>query len=64
MVFALSTAGTVQLNVLDAKTGNFLYSSSEALGGAQRLSGLALANGHVCFANAGSLFCFGLPIEI
>jgi hypothetical protein len=64
MVFALSIGGTVQLNVLDAKTGNFLYSSGEALGGAGRVSEIALANGHVCFTNAGSLFCFGLPFEI
>jgi outer membrane protein assembly factor BamB len=64
MVFALSTAGTVQLNVLDAKTGSFLYSSGEALGQARQPSGIALANGHVCFTNAGSLYCFGLPLEI
>ena len=65
MLFALSTGGTVQLNVLDAKTGNMLYSSSETLATAERVSSLALANGHVCFTtSANILYCFGLPIEI
>jgi hypothetical protein len=65
MLFALSTGGTVQLNVLDAKTGNMLYSSSESLAKADRVSSLALANGHICFTtSANVLYCFGLPIEI
>jgi outer membrane protein assembly factor BamB len=65
MLFALSTAGTVQLNVLDATTGNMLYSSSESMANAERVSSLALANGHICFTtSANVLYCFGLPIEI
>jgi outer membrane protein assembly factor BamB len=65
MLFALSTGGTVQLNVLDAKTGNMLYSSSESLAKADRVSSLALANGHICFTtSANVLYCFGIPIEI
>jgi outer membrane protein assembly factor BamB len=65
MVFALSNRGTIQLNVLDAKTGNFLYSSGENLATADHSSSLALANGHVCFTtSANVLYCFGIPIEI
>jgi outer membrane protein assembly factor BamB len=63
--FELSTRGTVQLNALDAKTGNYLYSSGETLAPADRVSSLALANGHFCFTtSANVLYCFGLPIEI
>jgi hypothetical protein len=65
MLFALSTAGTVQLNVLDGRTGNILYSSAETLAPAQSVSSLALANGHICFTtSANVLYCFGLPLEI
>jgi hypothetical protein len=65
MLFSLSTRGTVQLNVLDARTGNLLYSSSETLAPAKAVSSVALANGHICFTtSANVLYCFGLPIEI
>ena len=63
--FELSTSGTVQLHARDAKTGSYLYSSTEPLAPAEHVSALAAANGHFCFTtSANILYCFGLPLEI
>jgi outer membrane protein assembly factor BamB len=58
-------SGQVKLVAFDAKKGTPLASSSEGLFQGVRVGGLAVANGHLCFAGTdGALYCFGLPIEI
>ncbi len=53
------------LTALDAKTGALLLSTSEGLEASEISEGVALANGHLCFTSAeGTLYCFGLPLEI
>ena len=64
VVYTLARRGThIVLYALDAATGQELYSSGEAVtAGAD--SGLAVANGHVCFGASNEiLYCFGLPFE-
>jgi outer membrane protein assembly factor BamB len=51
------------LYALDATTGQRLYSSGETVP-ADAHSGLAVANGHVCFGGSNeTIYCFGLPFE-
>ena len=57
MVFAL---GEGKLNVLDAVSGQPLFSTAAETASSK----LALANGHICFTSASTLYCFGLPFEI
>jgi outer membrane protein assembly factor BamB len=81
VVYSLSTgefagkAGTVEervlrsthavLYALDARSGKQLYSSENAITSFVHSSGIAVANGHVCFGTWDStLYCFGLPIDI
>ncbi len=65
MVFAVGGDGAhITLSVVEASTGKELYTggdiSSNALPGP-----LAIANGHICFGSSdGTLYCFGLPMEI
>ena len=64
MVFALSTDPAI-LYALDAATGKELYSSGTTVTSPVNSSGLALANGHVCFGTAdNTLYCFGIPTDI
>jgi outer membrane protein assembly factor BamB len=64
MVFALSSDPAI-LYALDAATGKELYSSGKAVTSPVNSSGLALANGHVCFGTAdNTLYCFGIPTDI
>jgi outer membrane protein assembly factor BamB len=63
MLFGLSTSGERRVHALDALTGKELY-VSESVGNMERASGLAIANGHICFTSANVLYCFGLPMEI
>jgi len=64
VVYALSRQGSgMVLHALDALTGRTVYSS--AVDPATGASGLAVANGHVCFGvQNGMLYCFGLPIDL
>jgi outer membrane protein assembly factor BamB len=53
------------LYALDARSGKQLYSSENAITSFVHSSGIAVANGHVCFGTWDStLYCFGLPIDI
>ncbi len=53
------------LYALDATTGKQLYASGDAIDSYAQSSGLAVANGHVCFGTSdNTLYCFGFPIEI
>ena len=66
VVFALASGGSTHatLYALDANTGRRLYSSGDAVT-SETHSGLAIANGHVCFTTVdNTLYCFGIPIEI
>jgi len=63
MMFGLSTSGERRVHALDALTGKQLY-VSESVGSMERASGLAIANGHICFTGANTLYCFGVPFEI
>lgn len=55
----------LKLIALEATTGRPLLSISEGLTSGLMVSGLGLANGHLCFTSSdGVLYCFGLPIEI
>ena len=64
LVFALSSDPAI-LYALDAATGRELYSSGKAVTSPVNSSGLALANGHVCFGTAdNTLYCFGIPTDI
>ena len=62
---ALSKSTHATLYALDAATGKELYSSGDAVKSFTHSSGLAVANGHVCFGTwDNTLYCFGFPIEI
>ncbi len=64
MVFLLSRDPAI-LYALDAATGKELYSSGNTVTSPVNSSGLALANGHVCFGTAdNTLYCFGIPTDI
>lgn len=64
LVFALSSDPAI-LYALDAATGRELYSSGKTVTSPVNSSGLALANGHVCFGTAdNTLYCFGIPTDI
>ncbi|MDQ6701386.1 MAG: hypothetical protein M3Z36_14500 [Acidobacteriota bacterium] len=66
VVFALASGAFKHaiLYALDAATGARLFSSGDAVK-SETHSGLALANGHVCFTTVdNTLYCFGIPIEI
>ncbi len=64
MVFVLSRDPAI-LYALDAATGKELYSSGTTVTSTVNSSGLALANGHVCFGTAdNTLYCFGIPTDI
>ena len=64
MVFVLSRDPAI-LYALDAATGKVLYSSGKTITAPVNSSGLALANGHVCFGTAdNTLYCFGIPTDI
>lgn len=53
------------LYALDAVSGKELYSSGQQVKSFTRSSGLAVANGHVCFGTwDNTLYCFGLPIDL
>ncbi len=53
------------LYALDAHTGKMLYSSGDAITSSVHSSGLAVANGHICFGTSdNTLYCFGFPIEM
>lgn len=52
------------LYALDAATGAQLFSSGKTVTAFDHSSGLAVANGHVCFGTwDATLYCFGLPID-
>jgi hypothetical protein len=57
MVFAV---GQHELQVLAATTGKSLFVVDSLAG----TGSLAIANGHICFTVANTVYCFGLPIEI
>jgi outer membrane protein assembly factor BamB len=62
VLFALSEN---RLTALNATTGEQLYRSGDKITAPITNSGLAIANGHVCFGDsAGTLYCFGFPIDI
>jgi outer membrane protein assembly factor BamB len=53
------------LFALDALSGRRLYSSGDEIKSAVTNSGLAIANGHVCFGDSeGTVYCFGFPIDL
>ncbi len=53
------------LYALDAASGKELYASGDAVDSFVDSSGLAVANGHICFGTANNtLYCFGFPIEM
>ncbi len=66
LLFALANEKSrAVLYALDAATGKELYSSGDQVSSSQNASGLAVANGHACFGTSdGTLYCFGLPMEI
>jgi outer membrane protein assembly factor BamB len=68
VVFALASGSKTThavLYALDARTGRQLYSSGDAIASYVHSSALAVANGHITFGTFdGTLYCFGLPIEI
>ena len=53
--------GTTTLTALDAATGKELYSSGSIT--YAYAPSLAVANGHICFASADTLYCYGIPLE-
>jgi len=53
------------LRALDARNGHELYNSGNQIEAPVDSSGLAIANGHVCFGDtAGTLYCFGFPVDL
>ena len=53
------------LRALDAGTNQELFNSGNQIEAPVDTSGLAIANGHVCFGDtAGTLYCFGFPIDL
>jgi competence ComEA-like helix-hairpin-helix protein len=68
LVFVLSTGGPAAgatLSILDAATGQRLFSSGSAIGrAADPETGLAVANGRVYFSTVdGTVYSFGIPSE-
>jgi outer membrane protein assembly factor BamB len=68
LVFALATGNagsTARLHILDAATGNRVFSSRDAVRGvAHPATGLAVANGRVYFSTMdNTVYCFGIPTE-
>lgn len=66
VLYTLASApdGHTILYALDAASGEELYSSGNTVSATEHSSGVAVANGHVCFGASGnSLFCFGIPFE-
>ncbi len=54
-----------KLFALDAKNGRQIYVNGDEIESPVTNSGLAIANGHVCFGDsAGTLYCFGFPIDL
>jgi outer membrane protein assembly factor BamB len=54
-----------KLFALNAATGQRLYSSGDEIKSPVTKSGLAVANGHICFGDSGgTLYCFGFPIDL
>ncbi len=51
----------IGLTAFDAATGKQLYSSGPIAAGP--VLNLAVANGHICFVAADTLYCFGIPME-
>jgi hypothetical protein len=67
VLFALASSAKSHaiLYALDAATGKELNSSGDTVTSYVHSSGLAVANGHVCFGTwDNTLYCFGLPLEI
>ncbi|MDP9169472.1 MAG: PQQ-binding-like beta-propeller repeat protein [Acidobacteriota bacterium] len=68
VVYALSRGSQsahATLQAYEAKTGRLLYSSGDLITSFVTASGLALANGHVCFGtHDGTLYCFGFPVDL
>jgi hypothetical protein len=63
VVYTLSGNRKTILYAVDAATGQILYSSGSAVT-ADAHSGLALANGHICFGGSNqTIYCFGLPFD-
>jgi outer membrane protein assembly factor BamB len=57
--------GKAVLRAIDTKNGHELYNSGDRIEGPVDSSGLAIANGHVCFGDtAGTLYCFGFPVDL
>jgi PQQ-like domain len=53
------------LKALDANSGRELYRSGNEIAAPVDSSGLAIANGHVCFGDTqGTLYCFGFPVDL
>jgi outer membrane protein assembly factor BamB len=53
------------LQAFDEKDGHELYNSGSQIEAPVDSSGLAIANGHVCFGDTkGTLYCFGFPIDL
>jgi len=53
------------LRAVAASDGRELFNSGNQIEAPVDSSGLAIANGHVCFGDtAGTLYCFGFPIDL
>jgi outer membrane protein assembly factor BamB len=63
--FVLANGATKPvLQALDAKDGRELFNSGDQIAAPVGSSGLAIANGHVCFGDTkGTLYCYGFPID-
>jgi outer membrane protein assembly factor BamB len=60
-----SSGANAILYAFEAVSGKELYSSGQQVNSFARSSGLAVANGHVCFGTSdNTLYCFGLPIDL
>jgi outer membrane protein assembly factor BamB len=61
----LSGDGKPVLRAIDAANGRELYRSGNEIDSPVGASGLAIANGHVCFGDLkGTLYCFGFPVDL
>lgn len=53
------------LRAVAVRTNQELFNSGEQIEAPVDSSGLAIANGHVCFGDtAGTLYCFGFPVDL
>jgi len=53
------------LRAINAANGRELYRSGDQIEAPVGSSGLAIANGHVCFGDTkGTLYCFGFPVDL